>query len=305
MNDTRAAVPADFSLGRKLKELRVFRSVTQSELAGGQITRNMLSQIERGAALPSYATVVYLSEALKVDPSYFFPGGPSLEDIIQKETLALLRPHYHNAEYAYCFRFYERFANAAALLPGLSVIFADCAYHAGVECIETSDFSRAEEYFNLCARLSSGRSANTHKIAFYNSVIRHFREGTVYHTPSLLSSMSDEPEYADLVEYFFICSLIDSGKIDHATRFYDVMNIKNSYYRSHISARLSAAVNNYLRAKELLWQIVTAKERLPYPFLFSVYCDLERYCKATEDYEGAYRCAVEKQKYGFDASVRS
>ncbi len=38
---------------------------------------------------------------------------------------------------------------------------------------------------------------------------------------------------------------------------------------------------------------------MPFPFLYAVYNDLERYCKATEDYEGAYRCAVAKRRYEF------
>lgn len=69
--------------------------------------------------------------------------------------------------------------------------------------------------------------------------------------------------------------------------------------RSHFNARLAASLLNYQRAKELLQQIIRSKEDLPFPFLYSVYNDLERYCKATEDYEGAYRCAVAKRRYEF------
>ena len=46
-------------IGKKIKKLRNEKLITQSELVGNEITRNMLSRIENGAALPSLGTVVY------------------------------------------------------------------------------------------------------------------------------------------------------------------------------------------------------------------------------------------------------
>ena len=40
-------------LGARVRELRLKRGMTQKELAGGHITRNMLSLIESGSASPS------------------------------------------------------------------------------------------------------------------------------------------------------------------------------------------------------------------------------------------------------------
>ncbi|MCL2697633.1 MAG: helix-turn-helix domain-containing protein [Oscillospiraceae bacterium] len=53
-------------LGRKLKEARLLKKMTQSEVVGNYITRNMLSQIESGAAFPSIRTLEYLSDVLEV-----------------------------------------------------------------------------------------------------------------------------------------------------------------------------------------------------------------------------------------------
>ena len=49
-------------IGEKIKTLRQAKLMTQSELAGTQITRNMLSSIEHGTALPSLPTALYLAE---------------------------------------------------------------------------------------------------------------------------------------------------------------------------------------------------------------------------------------------------
>lgn len=46
--------------GRRIKEARISKKMTQSEVVGTFITRNMLSQIESGAAAPSLKTLEYL-----------------------------------------------------------------------------------------------------------------------------------------------------------------------------------------------------------------------------------------------------
>ena len=46
-------------LGNKIRTLRKKQNMTQSELAGEHITRNMLSKIENGEALPSLDTLFY------------------------------------------------------------------------------------------------------------------------------------------------------------------------------------------------------------------------------------------------------
>ena len=51
-------------LGKIIKEARIAKKMTQSEVVGDFITRNMLSQIESGSAMPSVKTLEYLSNIL-------------------------------------------------------------------------------------------------------------------------------------------------------------------------------------------------------------------------------------------------
>ena len=48
------------TLGKRIKEARLAKKMTQSEVVGDFITRNMLSQIESGAATPSLKSLEYL-----------------------------------------------------------------------------------------------------------------------------------------------------------------------------------------------------------------------------------------------------
>lgn len=58
-------------LGQKLKRERLNRGLSQRQLCGDVITRNMLSLIENGTASPSMETLRYLSGQLGKPMSYF------------------------------------------------------------------------------------------------------------------------------------------------------------------------------------------------------------------------------------------
>ena len=74
-------------IGAKIKKLRTSKMMTQSELAGHQITRNMLSQIENGLALPSLSTILYIAERLNVPAGFLLAEGDD-EFIGQTHSLA-------------------------------------------------------------------------------------------------------------------------------------------------------------------------------------------------------------------------
>lgn len=63
-------------LGEKLRQARIEAGMSQRQLAGEEITRNMLSQIEHGTAHPSMKTLRYLATKLGKSVSYFLDEGP-------------------------------------------------------------------------------------------------------------------------------------------------------------------------------------------------------------------------------------
>lgn len=58
-------------LGQRLKQARLDAGLSQRQLCGDEITRNMLSQIENGSARPSMDTLQYLAARLGKSVSYF------------------------------------------------------------------------------------------------------------------------------------------------------------------------------------------------------------------------------------------
>lgn len=58
-------------LGQRIKQARLEAGLSQRQLCGEEITRNMLSQIENGTARPSMSTLQYLAAQLGKPVSFF------------------------------------------------------------------------------------------------------------------------------------------------------------------------------------------------------------------------------------------
>lgn len=85
-------------LGQRLRQARLEKRLSQRQLCGDAITRNMLSQIENGSARPSMDTLSYLAARLGKPVSFFLEeesaAVPNLS-IIQQARL-----HYARKEWS-------------------------------------------------------------------------------------------------------------------------------------------------------------------------------------------------------------
>ncbi|WP_242263496.1 helix-turn-helix transcriptional regulator [Bacillus cereus group sp. BfR-BA-01511] len=73
------------TLGEKIKALRKEKKLTQTELAGSELTKSMLSQIENGKATPSMKTLQYIAEKLGCETSLLLEeDDDEIVELIQK-----------------------------------------------------------------------------------------------------------------------------------------------------------------------------------------------------------------------------
>ncbi|MHA4307995.1 helix-turn-helix domain-containing protein [Bacillus cereus] len=73
------------TLGEKIKALRKEKKLTQTELAGSELTKSMLSQIENGKATPSMKTLQYIAEKLGCETSFLLEeDDDEMVELIQK-----------------------------------------------------------------------------------------------------------------------------------------------------------------------------------------------------------------------------
>lgn len=81
------------TLGEKIKQARLEAGLSQRQLCGETVTRNMLSQIENGAARPSMATLSYFAARLGKPVSYFLEENAVLsqnQTVMQQARAAVL-----------------------------------------------------------------------------------------------------------------------------------------------------------------------------------------------------------------------
>ena len=96
-------------LSTRLKEARIAKGLSQRQLCGEEITRNMLSQIESGKAKPSMQTLTYLAQRLEKPVSWFLD-----EDTVStsdSQVITDARAHYDRGAFRECLALLEADSN--------------------------------------------------------------------------------------------------------------------------------------------------------------------------------------------------
>ena len=94
------------TLGEKIKAARLERHMTQKDVVGDYITRNMLSKIENGSATPSVKTLEYLANALGLPAGYFM--SESQGDEVTPGDVTTARNYFREGEYEGCIHLLEQ-----------------------------------------------------------------------------------------------------------------------------------------------------------------------------------------------------
>lgn len=94
-------------LGEKIRQARLEQGLSQRQLCGTEITRNMLSQIESGKARPSMQTLTYLAQTLGKPVSFFLDEQV---EVPEQPALQEARELYAGKQYTACLEALEKAA---------------------------------------------------------------------------------------------------------------------------------------------------------------------------------------------------
>lgn len=114
------------TLGQRIKEARMARGMTQKEVVGDYITRNMLSKIEHDSATPSVRTLSYLADILGVPVSEFLEES-ALSDGSAPDGLDEARALYRAGNYSGCADYLRKNPSAASTDEGYLLHAYACA----------------------------------------------------------------------------------------------------------------------------------------------------------------------------------
>ena len=142
--------------GKRIKEARISKKMTQSEVVGTFITRNMLSQIESGSATPSVKTLEYLASVLDIPISSLLPQGefedsgslrPDLDLLINTKNL------YREGRYREAAAALQSAARSSPLSDEFTALRARCCLKLA-EQLADENSPKAAEYAKEAAALS-------------------------------------------------------------------------------------------------------------------------------------------------------
>ncbi len=283
--------PQAKTIGERIRQLRNKRGLTQKELAGEQMTRNMLSLIETGSALPSLASLAYLAEVLEVPVDYFFSSTEEDEGrYIKLSLIDGLRQHYQDGHYADCVTQIQAMP-ASAVDDEVALIGA----HSG-----------------LCIALESATAYELKTAAGHLKNAQEWVQKTVYASEDLRKAISyykelfallpvsqEFPERvtdlryascyipAEMLLYLGSLRLVSRGAVS-GKEF-----PKDSPAAKHIQALAALASNRTDLAVRLLRELAQ-DNALPFFMRFRVYCDLEDAAGDAGEYRIAYMAARKK-----------
>jgi tetratricopeptide (TPR) repeat protein len=111
------------SLGERVRQLRIARNLTQTDLAGDRFSKEYLSQIERGKTRPTADTIEWLAERLGVDASFLETGVSSTERERVEGVVARAEAAIESADYGLAVEELDKLASALRTIavPALDV----------------------------------------------------------------------------------------------------------------------------------------------------------------------------------------
>ncbi len=281
--------------GEKIKKLRIEKSMTQSELAGSFITRNMLSLIESGTAQPSLQTIEYLAQRLNVpagilvsddNDDYFYRRLSSMQNI---------RRAYSAGDFRICLDLCRKLSNEAHD-DELLLIRAECYLGIAKEEFSQGHLKTAVTLFDQACEIAGETIYNTAHIEAEASVYCMYMRSL---SQSLFADCTDNgsPYEMSVNDRFcryaiVIGALMEEKKID--TTAYLAAVPENEVYARHVRATLSMSERDHAKAHGIILGILNGNEEVPSPLMYVLFRDLEVCCREIGDFKGAYEYAGAK-----------
>lgn len=285
-------------IGEKIKKLRTEKLMTQSDLAGTAITRNMLSQIENGVARPSLETVQYLAMRLNVSPGYLLSEGNDEQIYLKYREIANIKRAYISEDYRICRDMCLHTDSEGD--DEIAMIFAESCLEIGVEEFNAGNLRSActylDEAIEGCAATIYRTETILAKAGLYFQYMRIL-------SATLDSNIVDDDEINlypaltdDLSRYLFAAIRIDCAiREDTPIPDFRTFSLKtDGIYYLLLEAENWMREGNYASAFHNLHGLLMDPQAIAEPILYFLFCDLEICCRELNDYKRAYEYSNSK-----------
>lgn len=270
------------TIGEKIKKARLDQGLTQSQLAGEEITRNMLSAIESGKATPSISTLEHIASGLNLPVAYLLSSEDDITIYKKSNAMPTIQQALSERDYLGAIRAVERLGNYD---DELSYILALSYFEAGIASFKSGLLLSAKKYL---FESSKHCKATLYDTARFEAIIPMYLAIAENVNAPLLEF--NEESFIPLMQNAFDYEFYKYFTMDFE---YDFTNFQ---FKTHMEAKRLIKERQYSEALALLLSIENSKqsyERNSY-VLFSVYADLEVCYKQLYDFENAYKFASKR-----------
>ncbi|MBE6605772.1 MAG: helix-turn-helix domain-containing protein [Ruminococcaceae bacterium] len=285
-------------IGKRIKLIRKRRKMTQSELAGKEITRNMLSRIENGYALPSLPTLIHISDKLGVPVSALLDDC-FLDDHNRSKAIRNAREYMKQGRYDAALKI---ITNPDIISDDeTALIITECKLALSRENIGMRKYFDAYENLKAAENKSHDTIYSSAGSAYIASLYKALAKAMLPVSDNNISCSPPEfDNYIDLYIYLRLIDLFDKGNIVKAVNLASLCEISDRLLSAHIAAKLDMANGRYREAEAKLKQITESEKNSPTALgglmLYRIYWELEQCAKGENDYVLAYTYREEKLK---------
>ena len=277
------------AIGEKIKHLRQSKLMTQQELAGDKITRNMLSTIEHGTALPSLPTAQYLAERLGVPVGYLLADAKDEAAYRKMLHIANIRHAFSAGDYSGCLSLLNTIFGGAED-DELLLIRAECEFGAALHALDKGWLRYAVHAFDRALSAAAKTVYDTAHLRCRTALYFRYLLGV---SPTLGSDVLDVAEIEEaralgdpLSEYIIALEGLEKGNCEWADAY--IKRYPDSLYSVRLATLLLIEAGDYKEAQAKL-EALLAREELTFGILFyEVFGDLELCYRKNDDYKRAY-----------------
>lgn len=275
------------NIGEKIKDIRCAKMMTQQELSGEFITRNMLSRIENGFALPSIPTLMYIAERLGVPPGYLLADESEEFHYRKKAGMPDIMSAYGAGDWSIC---RDLCNNLGGVDDEIRHIVLICLYNEAKELFDAGELRRSAELFDLFKRRASESIYPVQNLIGESDT---FLLCIATISTSLVADIetSNEPSPLSLSDPFcrYFTQLLLYEDNDSIAQISELFRTEDgTVYAEHLSAKTKMKLGRFSEAYHTIKKLLSLEYDIPAPMLYFIFSDLELCCRELSDYRGAY-----------------
>lgn len=280
------------NIGEKIRKLRLEKFMTQAELAGNQITRNMLSLIEKGKAVPSLQTLVYLADKLKVSVGYLLAKDEETAFFGKAEKISEIRLAYSKQNFRICLDLCQRLLEDTGEDDELSLLMAECYLEVAKEEFFADRLHAACRLLDEAVRCTEASAYRTEHIRAEAELYFDYLENL---SPSFISECIDTsfdggvylPLGDDFCRYMLALKALEAGEERFVTLYLEKAKDKAHPLVKHILALICMEKGEYEMAANHLSDVLRSDVSVAGTVLYYVFGHLEDCCRKLENQKNA------------------